>query len=354
VLRQRKGLAVTHVSMELARHPQAKERSGDSTYTRFLQESRRQLSYLAAALFADNPELFVDYVGWAKVALTKEAGASADRGFNLRCLCDALRFELPLESAEVAISFVSDAIERLPSLPEELPSFIEPGHLHAPLARQFIQSLIQGDRQAASRLVLDAVEDGLSVPEIYLNVLQPTLYEIGRLWQTKRIHVAREHFCTAAIKSIMSQLHRPVAANGEKTGPIIVTTCVAGDQHDIGIQMVADFFEMAGWESYYLGANTPTDSVVNELIERRADVLGISVTITSYIPALAGLILAVRRTPECKEVKILVGGYPFRLDPDLWSAVGADGEALDAEGAIQKAESWFDARGSSPSLPQAD
>lgn len=354
MLRQRTGLAATHVSMELARHPQLKERSGDSAYTRFLQESHRQLSYLATALFADNPELFVDYVGWARVALTKEPAVSADLEFNLRCLCDALRFELPLESAEVAIGFVSDAIERLPSLPEELPSFTESAHVHAPLARQFIQSLIQGDRRAASRLVLDAVEDGISVPAIYLHVLQPSLYEIGRLWQMKRIDVAREHFCTAVIKSIMSQLHPHIAANEEKAGRIIVTTCVAGDQHDIGIQMVADFFEMAGWDSYYLGASTPTDSVVNELIDRKADVLGISVTIASYVPVLVDLIQTVRRTPECKKVKILVGGYPFRLDPDLWSAVGADGEALDAEGAIEKAQSWFDTRGSLPSPPQAD
>lgn len=335
-------LATTHASMEFCRQPQLNDQCSKPAGTT-LQDCHYQLSNLGAALFAGNPELFVDYAGWAKVALTKRGFQPTDLASNLHCLCDALRFELPRGSAEVAISFVSNAIERLPSLPAELPSFLESTDVHAALARQFLQLLIRGERRSASQLILDAVEGGNSVRDMYLNVLQPTLYEIGRLWQTNQIDVAREHFCTAAIQSTMSQLQPHIVANREKNGRVSVTTCVAGDQHEIGIRMVADFFEMAGWKSYYLGANTPTESVIGELIDRKADILGISATITSYVPVVADLILAVRRTPECRKVRILVGGYPFQLDRNLWLAVDADGEALDAEGAITEAQGLFDA-----------
>ena len=45
----------------------------------------------------------------------------------------------------------------------------------------------------------------------------------------------------------------------------MVATCIGGELHEIGIRMVADFFEMEGWDTYYLGANTPADAVVAEL-----------------------------------------------------------------------------------------
>ncbi|HEY5309978.1 MAG TPA: cobalamin B12-binding domain-containing protein, partial [Casimicrobiaceae bacterium] len=51
---------------------------------------------------------------------------------------------------------------------------------------------------------------------------------------------------------------------------------VSGDLHELGARMVADFFEMEGWDSYYTGANTPTGGVVQAIVERRPDVLAIS------------------------------------------------------------------------------
>jgi methanogenic corrinoid protein MtbC1 len=342
VLRQRTEIAKTLVSMEFARQPQLERRLGDSARVISLHDSQFHLSYLAAALFADNPELFVDAVGWAKVALTRRGWSTDELAAKLGCLCDALNFELPQESAEIAVGFVRDAIERLPQLPDEVPSFIDASHRHALLARLYLKALVEGDRKAARLLILSALEDGISVRDIYLNVLQPVLYEVGRLWQIDEISVAREHFCTAATQLIMSLLQRHADPEQEPDGRTIVTTCVAGDQHEIGVRMVADFFEMAGWNSYYLGANTPTDSVIDEVIERKADVLGVSATMIYHIPAVADLIQAVRRAPECKQVKILVGGYPFRRDCRLWLAVGADGEARDAEAAVDRACTLFE------------
>ena len=51
-----------------------------------------------------------------------------------------------------------------------------------------------------------------------------------------------------------------------------------------GDRMVADFFEMDGWDTYFLGANTPAESVLRTADERRADVLAVSCTMTFHIP----------------------------------------------------------------------
>ncbi len=340
--RQCDEIATTLVSMEFSRHTNVPERLGESERSESLEDANYQLSCLAGAISADNRELFVDNVAWAKVLHTQRGVSPEEQLLDLNCMCEALRFELTSESAEVAVGFVRHAIERFPSLPDEVPSFLKAGHPQAPLANRYLQALMRGDRQTASRLILDAAESGVAVHDIYLHVFQTALYEIGRLWQTKQISVAREHYCTAATQMIMSQLFPYVSLQARKNGGVVVTTCVEGDLHEIGGRMVADFLEMAGWESYHLGADTPTASVVTELIERRAHVLGISASLSSDVSAVADLIAAVRTTPQCADIKILVGGYLFNQDRVLWLKLGADGYAIDAQAAVARAGAWLD------------
>jgi methanogenic corrinoid protein MtbC1 len=103
------------------------------------------------------------------------------------------------------------------------------------------------------------------------------------------------------------------------------------------MRMVADFFEMEGWDTYYVGANTPTRSVVQTVMEQGADILGISATMTFHVREVAALIARVRTEPIGGDVTILVGGYPFNVAPDLWREVGADGHAPDAAEAVEVA-----------------
>jgi methanogenic corrinoid protein MtbC1 len=189
-------------------------------------------------------------------------------------------------------------------------------------------------------MILDVVDGGASVREVYLHVFQPVQREIGRLWQTNQISVAQEHYCTAATQLIMSQLY-PRIFGAERTGHRLVATCVGGELHEIGVRMVADFFEMEGWDTYYLGANTPTESVLSTLEERQPDVLGVSATITMHIGDVADLIGKVRDSAAGEEVRILVGGYPFNTAPELWRRVGADGFASNAQEATAVAGQWM-------------
>jgi len=61
-----------------------------------------------------------------------------------------------------------------------------------------------------------------------------------------------------------------------------------------------------------------------------AEGLALSATMTPHVSAVAELIQEVRKDPEAGSRWILVGGYPFGVDPDLWREVGADAMALDA------------------------
>jgi methylmalonyl-CoA mutase cobalamin-binding domain/chain len=140
----------------------------------------------------------------------------------------------------------------------------------------------------------------------------------------------------------MSQLY-PHIFNTHKVGRRLVATCASEELHEIGMRMVADFFEMEGWDTYYVGANTPASSILQTLRERQADVLGISSTMHYHVTAVKALIDQVRASGLGQRVKILVGGYPFNRHTDLWRKVGADGCGQDAQEAVRLANHLVDA-----------
>jgi len=291
------------------------------------------LAFLAQALALNSRALFMDYIGWARVVLGRRQVPVEALVRHLGWMAEILEETLPGEAGLRAAAMARNAAMALPGMPADLSSHLRKDQPLAPLAHQYLEALRRGERHLACRLILDAANDGTAVKDIYLHVFQPTQHEIGRLWQTNRISVGMEHYCTATTQWIMSQLYPRIFALKKKEATL-VATCVAGDLHELGVRMVADFFEMDGWNTYYLGANTPNNDVVITLIERRADMLAISASLSCHLAAVGELIRAVREHPRCAGIPILVGGHPFNQSPDLWRELGADGCGKDAQQAV--------------------
>jgi methanogenic corrinoid protein MtbC1 len=326
-----------------ARHyeiqPELETRYGAVGRAKCVQDAGYHLSYLAEAISASSPALFADYIAWAKVMLESRGVPAGDLSRNLNCIREVLQQRLTPCMSVVTEQYIEAALSRLPQSPSDIPTHFDEVEPHAELAKQFVTLLLQGDRHAASRLILDTVSSGVTVQDIYLYVFQRSQRELGRLWQMNQLSVAQEHYCTAATQFIMSQLY-PYIFRTEKNGCSMVATSVSGELHEIGMRIVADFLEMEGWDTYYLGANTPAPGILQCLQERKAQVLGISATMTFHVGAVENLIAAVRASEAVHDVKILVGGYPFNIEPDLWRRVGADGYAKDASEAITAANQF--------------
>lgn len=299
-----------------------------------IRDIKYHLGYLAEALAASDVSLLLNYCDWVQVLFTNIGLPDDVLEHTLKATKAVLQDELP-DSAE-ATSFVDTALARLVEV-ESPESFIDPGTELGALAEEYLRALLKGDRQEANRLVMEAVDAGTPVRDIYLQVFQPVQREVGRLWQMNQVSVAQEHFCTAATQLIMSQLY-PRIFGAERTDRRLVATCVGGELHEIGVRMVADFFEMAGWDTYYVGANAPQETILEAVESQSPDVLAISATMTFHVSAVEEMIRHVRSAGVIGGTKILVGGYPFNISDTLWRQVGADGYAPDAEGAVAVAE----------------
>lgn len=205
------------------------------------------------------------------------------------------------------------------------------------IAKNFMDALLNVQRNEASRMILKAVDEGMDIKDIYIHVFESSQHEIGRLWQTNKITVAQEHFCTAATQMIMSQLY-PYIFRTDNNGHRLVAACAAGEMHEMGVRMVADIFEMEGWDTYYLGANTPNDSITQTIIDLKPDIVALSASIHYNLGAVKDLIKLIRNTPDISNIKIMVGGRPFLLAPELWKKIGADGCPTNAIEALSLAD----------------
>jgi MerR family transcriptional regulator, light-induced transcriptional regulator len=301
------------------------------------EDNRYHLDYLCAALSFGQPALFTEYAAWVAVLLARLNISGEALAFNLELLRNTVALELEGAGGVLASRYLDLGIANIEGAVPEPADYIEGSGELDVLARGYLAALLQGERQIARRLILDEVDRGTSIKDIYLLVFQRVLREVGRLWHTNQIGVAQEHYCTACTQFIMSQLYPRIFSNA-KNGRRLVSACVGGDLHEIGMRMVTDFFEMEGWDTFYLGANTPTSGTLQQVVERKPHVLAISATMSFHIQTVADLIAAARAAGN--PPLILVGGAPFNTAAGLWQDVGADGYARDAAEAIVLTREW--------------
>ncbi len=206
---------------------------------------------------------------------------------------------------------------------------------------RFLDALVRGDRRAADGIVDHVLDRGDGLRGLYLDVVQPAMREIGRLWQENELTVAEEHLATAITQSSMGRAFERVYRWHESRNPSLIAACVDAERHQVGLRMLCDLLELDGWDTAYLGASVPIESLVAMVEKRRPQVVALSVTIAPNLPRLRAAIDAIRRSPVTTQPLIMVGGRALAGDPELASRLGADITATDAAEAVEMLRERF-------------
>ncbi len=172
----------------------------------------------------------------------------------------------------------------------------------------YLDNLLSGRRRPCMAIVQKLLDEKTGVRAIYLDLFQRSLYDVGALWERNKISVAVEHLATAITESLMSVVY-PVLFRSERVGRRAVVACVANEYHQVGARMVADILELNGWDTAFLGANTPKPDVVNMIERTQPHVVGLSLAVYSRVGALQQTIELIRS--RFAHVPIVVGGQAF-------------------------------------------
>ena len=175
------------------------------------------------------------------------------------------------------------------------------------LRARYEQALMAGDGDEAQRVVQDAMDRGADPENIFFGILGPALVEVGRAWQRGQLSVSAEHHATSITLrqvSYVGQVWRP--RRRRDNGAAVIVAAVEGELHSVGVRMIADLFDMDGWNVADLGPDNPTDDLVGLVSERRPDLVILSLSRPDRVPEAAGAAARLRALEQAPTV--FVGG----------------------------------------------
>ncbi|MCX7903394.1 MAG: cobalamin-dependent protein [Caloramator sp.] len=322
------------LNMQYKFQPELKEKYTKVQHEKCLNDIVYHLSYLAESIYLDNADLFIDYSLWAKILLQNIKIPTEHLIINFECIKEFLKDVFNQDEASTIIDYISSGINILKSPIQSTESYIKPDNPYFEIASKYLNLLLNAERAKASEYIMKLANSNINIKDIYILIFEPSLKEIGRLWQINKITVAQEHYFTASTQLIMSQLYNKIFTT-EKIGLKFVGVCIDEELHEVGIRMVSDILEIDGWDTYYLGANVPKSDIVKFLLSQKPHAVGISSTMTYNLHKVADIIEEIKNHDELKDVKILVGGYAFNINKNLYQKIGAD---YYAENAVKTSE----------------
>jgi DNA-binding transcriptional MerR regulator len=107
-----------------------------------------------------------------------------------------------------------------------------------------------------------SLEEHKSFREIFFDVFMPLLIEIGTLWQTNTIEPSHESFISELLKrKIIVQIEKEIASFKKAGDDVFVLFLPYREIHEIGLLYSNYEILAAGYNTVYLGANIPLDSL---------------------------------------------------------------------------------------------
>ena len=156
-----------------------------------------------------------------------------------------------------------------------------------------LDALLARDSARARRVVEQALQEGIPVPDIYLGMLGPALQEVGHRWAMGAINVAEEHYATAVAQSILDGLGRRLR-RAPKDGRLAIVSGTPEELHALGTRVVADFLEADGWEVLLLGPGAPAPDIASLVKSEQPDLVALSTATAGVLDGVVEVLGALR------------------------------------------------------------
>jgi methanogenic corrinoid protein MtbC1 len=201
------------------------------------------------------------------------------------------------------------------------------------LLATYLEPLLAGDR-AASRAVLEnALEAGADAAVLLSNLIWPAMEQIQSLYRNDRISQSSLNLATRLNRSLTDQLAARLTRKASN-GRTALIVCGNAEPEELGGQIASDLFEADGWKVRFAGGGVPEDEVLTLIGDLRPDLLILSGTLPSGMPAVRRLIDYLRQVNSCPNMQILCCGGIYKRAEGLADEIGADLYAPDAAAAL--------------------
>ena len=295
------------------------------------QDTEHNLKFLAYAIALDSKETFVNYTKWLREVLHNLNFKDEAIIDNYYFIKDALTSFLRDDKLKTAYAYIDIAISQLKYPLVRTPNYITECNPLKEVASQYMTLVLNRNQKNAYDLLKD-IRDNHSIKHVYSHILQPTLYEIGRQWQLRKLPLADVHYFSNTTDLFINQLYL-LSFEKSKDAKNIITCCIGKETHDIGIKMIAYALSNKGYNNIHLGAYTPVEAVLEVLESQEIHAIIASATMLENVTYLSKLIENIKN--QQLDLKVLVGGYAFNTNKNLWKTIQADGYSRDVFSALE-------------------
>jgi methanogenic corrinoid protein MtbC1 len=86
----------------------------------------------------------------------------------------------------------------------------------------------------------------------------------------------------------------------------IAVTCVPGDEHELGAEILSRYLTIKGWNVYYIGRSSPEGEILREIKRGGYDTVLLSVSMIRHLPSFERLVSRLRM--KFPDLTIIAGG----------------------------------------------
>lgn len=280
----------------------------------------------------------VDYLHWVATALGTRELSAAHLPLSLDWLGEYIAENMAPSEAVIVVAALRNAKQRYQQGAQTGVTHCAEIVAPWPECAAFTEALLAGDKCAALAQFDACLVNGRNLIDVEQNLVQAALYRIGKLWQNNQVTVAQEHLATAIAQMVMTRAMMK-SSIPSSNGRLVVLACVEGNMHAVGLHMVADAFQLAGWEVQILGANVPSEALIAHVIAIEPDLLGLSVAFAHQLMGVRKVITGLTQLLGCQRPPVIVGGLAINQFSALAGKLGADCWSEYASGAVAVAAS---------------
>jgi DNA-binding transcriptional MerR regulator len=203
-----------------------------------------------------------------------------------------------LERVRLMSRHISDglAAREAAALAARAPLEVEPDAravaFDAAAARSELARAMEAFDEPAAQAVIDGLLAATTVDTLLSEVVVPYLHELGARWETGEVSVAQEHFASNLLRGRLLGLAR---GWGRGSGRRALLACPAGERHDLGLIVFGLALRGRGWRIDFLGADTPTDSIVGVAESLDPELVVVSATTAERLAPLRGALEGLAR-----------------------------------------------------------
>jgi trimethylamine corrinoid protein len=208
----------------------------------------------------------------------------------------------------------------------------------AAIVKAYQDAVFDTDKEAAFAAVHAALAQGMTAEDVVFKVVIPAVEEMMSFIAKDPDANLAQHFMTAQIAAeVTEKMLEKFQHPPEIIGRVVMGTAY-GDLHSLGKRIVMGCLKALMVEVIDLGVNVPAERFVDEALAHDAQVIAISAMMVHSAGGENGCRKVRRILKERgleKRFRIVVGGAPYRFDPELYKTVGADGWAGDGVNAAK-------------------